>query len=326
MVARCANCAEPIEVSSDGRLPPWCTRCGADLNKGATPIPASAARVPDWPTSSSVGIAPDLSRAATISPPRIAEPPPTEGFDESRLLAVHDFSLRGYLHKVGPGILIVVIFLALAGGAFALAIKRPGSGTVAPGLLMAGLAAAFLVYTFAGYGKCIRRVEIFAGGIRWHGPSGTGEAAWGSVEAVYRSEIVLNGFRTSELRLVGRGGREVTFDLTIERYRELAGLVQGCCDEAMRPRKREEAGACGAEFGPVLVGPAGVSIEGWLVPWESVVRYGISGGRLWFHFQGHGRKDVPLHTIPNYLVLLHLMGEFAPPVVREASGLPATAG
>lgn len=75
----------------------------------------------DNPAAMSSGINGDFSQA--------------EDFDETRSLAVHDFSWRGYLHKVGPGILIVVIFLAIAGMMFALAIKWPDQGTTLPGLI-----------------------------------------------------------------------------------------------------------------------------------------------------------------------------------------------
>jgi hypothetical protein len=251
----------------------------------------------------------------------------TEDFDESQLLSIHDFSLRGYLHgKAGAGLMLVAIFLGIAGLLFAAALKQPGSGTMAPGLLMAGLAAACLVFTFAGYPKRIRRVEVFAGGICWHGPAGANRLAWRNVEAVYRFEVIFNGLPTSELRLVGTGGRDVVFDRTIERFRELAAFVQGHCAALMRPRKREEARTCGTEFGPVVVGPDGVSIEGGLIPWEYVAGHVISGGWLWIQSRGYGRKGIPLHTIPNSLVLFDLLEEFAPAPVCESAGPPVTAG
>ncbi len=331
MVTHCAQCSEPITMPADGRLPPWCSRCGADLGKRSTLVPAPtapapSAQVPNCSASPAVGIAQTPGRSATISVGRNANPVPVEGFEESRCLAVHDFSLRGYLHKAGPGLLLIAIFVAIAGMLFSLALTRPDAGTAMPGVLMAGIAVALLVYVSNLYGKCIRRVEVFTDGIRWRGPAGPGRLSWTDVEAVYRSELILNGFKMSELKLVSRDGREVVFDLTIDRYGELAGLIQGCSAEVILPRKREEAGACGAEFGPILVGPVGVSLEGWLTPWEAVARYGISGGWLWVHFRGHGRKGLSLSSIPNSLVLLQLMGEFAPQPVREASGLRATTG
>jgi hypothetical protein len=309
----CTNCGGLIEASSDGRLPPWCLHCGATVARENKVVSADAAVAQDGPTSPDVG-----------SPARQAGAWLSEDFDDTRAIGVYNFSLRGYLHKIGPGILMAAIFAALAAGGFFLALTRPNAGTTMPGLLMASFAVGFLVYSFAGFHKCIRRVEVFADGIRWQGPKGTGRLAWENVEAVYRSEIVLNGFRVSELKLVGRTGREVTFDLTIERYRELAGLIQGRSAESMRPRKREQAITCAAEFGPVRVSPAGVCVNGSLFPWESVTRCTIANGRLCFQFGGHGSQAVPLHTIPNYLVLLSLMDEFAL-AGREASGLHATA-
>ena len=157
---------------------------------------------------------------------------------------------------------------------------------------------------------------------------GASRLLWRDVEAVYRMELILNGFKQSQLKIVSTDGREVIFDLTIERNGELAGLIQVCSAEAMRPRKREEAGACGAEFGPVLVGPVGVSLEGWLTPWEAVARYGISGGRLWFHFRG--RRPVRASRCaasPTYLrVTLALLGEVCSAASPRGSGLPAIAG
>ncbi len=229
------------------------------------------------------------------------------------------------METVGAGLLMAGILAVIAAGGFALAIARPNANTTLPALLMLGLAGGALAFTFATYGKRIRRVEVFARGVRWYGPDGVGRLDWADVQTVYRFDVVINGFPKSELKLVTRSGREVIFDRTLDRYQEMMGLIQSRCAELMRPRKREEAEAGGADFGPLLVGPDGVSADGWLVPWESVDRYYISGGRLWFEFVGRGRKAVALSTIPDYLVLLYLLGEFAPPRVREASGLPATA-
>jgi DNA-directed RNA polymerase subunit N (RpoN/RPB10) len=306
MGIRCTSCGEIIEASSCGRLPPWCLSCGATVVNRTQTVSTDVATAQDGPASPDDGCAsrqPDAWRS--------------EDFDDTNPIGVYNFSLRGYLHKVGPGIMLAGIFGALAAGAFFLALTRPNAGTTAPGLLMAGFAVGFLVYSFAACGKCIRRVEVFADGIRWHGPKGTGRLAWEDVEAVYRSEIILNGFRVSELKLVGKTGREVVFDLTIERYKELAGFIQGRCAELMRPRKREQAMTCAAEFGPVRVSPAGVCVSGSLFPWQSVARYTISNGRLCFQFVGHGSQVVPLCSIPNYLVLLSLTDEFA---VAEREG------
>jgi hypothetical protein len=308
----CTNCGELIEASSGGRLPPWCLRCGATVANRTTTVSTDAATGQDAPA------------APNVASPSQSGAWPSEDFDDTWAIGVYNFSLRGYLHKVGPGILLAAIFAAIAAGMFFLALTRPNAGTTMPGLLMAGFAVGFLVYSFAARGKCLRRVEVFADGIRWHGPQGTGRLAWENVEAVYRSEIVLNGFPISELKLVGKTGREVVFDLTMERYKELAGLVQGRCTELMHPRKREQALTCAAEFGPVRVSPAGVCVGGSLFPWESLARCTISGGRLCFQFTGHASQAVPLGTIPNYLVLLSLMDEFAL-AEREASGLRAMA-
>jgi hypothetical protein len=277
------------------------------------------------PSLSGSGISTDVARPVVSSAWDHASSAHGNAFDDASPLAVFDFSLRGYSHKTGGAIILAGIFFGLAGLFVYLSFTPRGAGSTVPIVITTGLGIAFFVFPFAKYGKRIRRVEVFANGVRWHGPEGAGWLFWRNVEAVYRSELVLNGLRQSEIKLVG-GGREVTFDLTLDRYPEMAGLIQELCARSMRPRKREEAGSCGAEFGPLLVGPAGISIEGWLVSWDSVTRYVVKGGWLWFHFMGNGRKGIPLHTIPNYLLLLYLMGEFAPPAVRQASGLPVSGG
>jgi hypothetical protein len=312
VVTRCTNCGELIKASSSGRLPPWCLSCGATVGKETKTVSSDDATVQNEPTASEVD--------SDSRQPGVWR---SEDFDDANLIGVYNFSLRGYLHKVGPGILLTAIFGALAAGAFFLAFTRPNAGTTTPGLLMAGFAVGFLLYSFAGYGKCIRRVEVFADGIRWHGPKGIGRLAWEDVEAVYRSEIVLNGFPISELKVVGKSGREVVFDRTIERFREFAGLVQGRCAELMRPRKLKQAVSCAADFGPVRVSPAGVYVGGSLFPWEWVARYSVSGGRLCLQFHGYASQAVALSTIPNYLVLFSLMDEFSLPK-HEPSGLHET--
>jgi hypothetical protein len=324
MSAYCANCAEALDLPG-GRLPPWCPKCGADVTKDTLSAPAPAPRQPDRPAAPAAGISPTPGRSAQLSTGANTAPKSAASFDESQPLAAFDFSRRGYVETVGAGLLLAGILAVIAAGGFALEFARPNANTTLPALLMAGLAVGALAFTFAKHGKRIHRVEVFAGGVRWLGPDGVGRLAWADVETVYRFDVVINGFPKSELKLVTKSGREVVFDRTLDRYQEMMGLIQSRCAELMRPRKRQEAGACGAEFGPLLVGPAGVSTDGWLVPWESVERYSVSGGRLWIEFVGRGRKAIPLSTIPNYLVLLYLLGEFAPPQVREASGLPATA-
>jgi hypothetical protein len=319
MVIRCTNCAEPIEVPDGGRLPPWCLKCGATLSNVTT-----TASAPPAARAAQNGPAALASVADTVGAGRDTHRCSAEDFDDTQAIAVFDFSLWGYVHKVGPGFLLVGIFAALAAGGLLLDLTRPNAGTTMPSLIMAGIAVGFLVYSFAAYGRCIRRVEVFADGIRWFGPQGTGRFAWENVEAVYRSEIVLNGFLVSELKLVGRNGREVTFDLTLERFKEFADLVQRRSAESIRPRKRAEAEAYAAAFGPVYVGPGGVTVEGCLFPWEYVARYSVARGRLHLQLLGHGSKAVPLHVIPNYLVLLYLMEEFSTPT-REASGHAAMA-
>ncbi len=328
MAVQCKNCCQHFDDSLDVRLPPWCPRCGVDLGRGAAAVsPAPSPVAPDG-----TGARPAAAVAAAPVRPAIApahdpvRATPATHFDESRPIAVHAFSLAGYLHKLGPALMLAVIFLAIAALLFGLALTRPNSGTLAPGLLMAVLSAAFLFPVIAGYGRGIRRVEVFADGIVWHGPARTGRLAWQDVGEVYRSEIVLNGFRKSELKLVA-AGREVTFDLTLERFPELAGLVQSRSAAALRDRVREEARTGSAGFGPVAVNPVGVSVEGESFPWEAVTRYEVAGGRLWFQFHGRtGRRCVALHAVPNYMVLLYLLGELAPPAVREASGVIGPAG
>src|SRR5436190_3789866 len=151
MFTRCAKCSAAIDMSDEGRLPASCPRCGANLGQNPGTTHASAARMPE--------------RLCTSGN---SDPSQTEALDETRLFAVHEFSLRGYLNgKAGAGLLLVFIFLGIAGLAFGVALMRPGSGMIAPGLIMLGLAAAFLVYTFISYPKRIRRVEVFADGIRW---------------------------------------------------------------------------------------------------------------------------------------------------------------
>lgn len=332
MALLCPKCLGTFDMAG-GRLPPWCPHCGADVNKETLEASDPAAARQDRPASPSPGLAPPwmpgpVGQPDGIAAERFAVPAPAlaTGFDDGRPLAVYDFSTKGYLHTISPGIMMFAIFAALAAGGVALDLTRPNAKTALPALLMGGIGFAILAFSFAGYGKRIRRVEVFADGIRWHGPEGVLRLAWADVEAVYRSEIVFNGFPKSELKLVARNGREVTFDRTIDRYQEFMNLVQGRSADAIRPRKLAESGSCGAEFGPLLVGPAGISTDGWLVPWDAIERYYVRNGRLCIEFLGRGSKSIPLHGIPNYLVLLYLMGEFAPPAVRQASGVPAAAG
>jgi hypothetical protein len=323
MAIRCANCREAIDLPNNGRLPPWCPRCGINLNKDDSTFPEADLKLPASPVVASgplTASSPTDSSSGTIANHRQAE-----GLGDSHALAIHNFSMRGFLQKVSPGIVIVVVFLGIATGMFALAIMRPAQGTTLPGVICVGIAAACIGFMFTVYAKCIRRVEVYADAIRWQRPDGVGRLAWESIAAVYRSEIVMNGFPTSELKLVATNGREVVFDRAVERFFDLAHFVQERCAQLMLPRNREEARNGGADFGPVRVGTVGVTIEGLLIPWESVANYSIANGWLRFQFQEHGSKGIPLHTIPNYLVLLNLMSELAPQV-RKDVGSPVTAG
>src|SRR5205807_6642035 len=51
MAIHCAHCAHEIELPADGRRPPWCSHCGADL-KTANALPAPALAAAASPASS----------------------------------------------------------------------------------------------------------------------------------------------------------------------------------------------------------------------------------------------------------------------------------
>jgi hypothetical protein len=246
-------------------------------------------------------------------------------FDDSRPIAVHDFSLRAFSGKTGAYVLLIVVFVVIAGLLLLLSVTRPGSRTLAPGLLTLAIGVGFCFPPVAQYSRRVRRVEVFPGGIRWHAADGTGQLPWDRVEAVYRTELVINGFRRSEIKLVSGGG-QVTFDRSLDRHAELANLIQSRSADLLRPRKRQEAAAGGAAFGGVLVGQSGVSLDGAFLPWEGIARYGVRAGQLWIQPHRGGIKAVPLLAVPNYLVLLYLLGELAPPAVREASGVAGLPG
>lgn len=71
---------------------------------------------PREPASGGVGIGQDVCSQADASDRGSPETRSADVFDESRLLAVLDFRLGGYLNgKAGAGLMRVVIFLCIAG-------------------------------------------------------------------------------------------------------------------------------------------------------------------------------------------------------------------
>src|SRR3954451_19213576 len=65
----CPGCARPVSADGNGRLPPWCPKCGASLRG-----PAEAPRPTEATPPSAVQTAPEPAPAPAATAPVAAEP------------------------------------------------------------------------------------------------------------------------------------------------------------------------------------------------------------------------------------------------------------
>jgi hypothetical protein len=226
-------------------------------------------------------------------------------------VSVHRFSLVGLLSRYGPFVLLFGLFAAIGLALLALAIARPEGLTILPGLICLAVALVCLGGPLYGFVRRHTRVEVSPEGLRWQGPH-SGSCSWNDIRTVYRTEKIINQtFRLTELKLVLTNGEVVSFNHSLTDYDRLAEAVQQQAARALLGPLRQAASSQ-AEFGPVMLSPDGITIQGELLPWQDIQQHTVFNGSLLvstIKYPGWQGKFVALSEIPNYLVLLQLLDE-----------------
>jgi hypothetical protein len=229
----------------------------------------------------------------------------------SEPLSKHELFFGGFLSRYAPQCMLFAVFFVIGIGLTILGVRNPENKTLLPGVLSTVGGLLWLIPLPVGLFRRARAAEVYADRLKWTDAAGQHECRWDEVAEVYRVERITNrSFRYTLLRLVLADGRQVQFDHTLGGYNQLADQVQARTAEHLLPAKQRALDGPGAEFGPVTLSRAAVTIGGETFPWDEVEQYTICNGSLVAFprsYQGHAGKEVALSAVPNYPVLLHLL-------------------
>lgn len=177
-----------------------------------------------------------------------------------------------------------------------------------------GLGALYLLVQLA---MRIRRrvvwVEVEAAGMRWSCCGETHQKRWDEVKSFHRKERLENGVEIGAVNVEFLDGSEMGFNRMLSHYDVVATGIQSFAAAALRTAKEQELATGKADFGTVTLRKSGFDYDGRTHEWADV-DYGIVRGHLAFVPVGAEMNPnnittaIPLESIPNYAVLLDLMG------------------
>jgi hypothetical protein len=228
----------------------------------------------------------------------------------------HEFSVSDFLSQYALHLILTGVFAAL--GLFAMI---SGRGRAANDLFAVGVVALVgslgpLVPLVLAALKTIDAVELDHQAIRWKDAAGDHSLTWQEVKEVYRVELVRNGFRTARLMLVPIAGDPVTFNRSLSHYELLAETAQSNHAAVWLSTRQAEVEQGGATFGPIVLRPDSIIVEGEVILWDALEQYALLRGYLCFvtpRHRGKGMKMVAVKDIPDYLLLMHLMEHYGKP-------------
>jgi hypothetical protein len=163
--------------------------------------------------------------------------------------------------------------------------------------------------------KRVRWVRVYEEGLRWKVRSRVHKYRWDEVTNVRRTEMDIVGpdgrrtdfSRTAYLILRFADDTGVTFDPALKDYTKLANYAQQAVAASQLAESAVELEQGGKEFGPVHVSRKGVTANGRFFGWKEVRWLAVHNGELCAHHECEGWRPIPLHEIPNYLLLLSLV-------------------
>jgi hypothetical protein len=229
----------------------------------------------------------------------------------------HVFTWAGFWERwqrVVPGAIVLVVV-----GAIAIEYNDPAKPQSAKnmGMFSVLIGVALLLFLFTRL-MSVWSVRLDDEGVTWFGPFGSRHRDWDEITAVYRTEkitIAQGRFPTRKLKLQFADGGSVTFDQSVSDFAELADSVQLTVAELLGPAKRAELEEHGqVEFGPVTLRDDGILMQREFFGWDGLDTCKIFNGHLVAYGRPRrtryeGDQEVPLSAIPNYPILLDLLGK-----------------
>lgn len=205
-----------------------------------------------------------------------------------------------------PAIALVTGFQSAPGEVFA------GDRTTNT-LVGGGLLAIALWASVALVRKAAMRVELHTGGLRWRERGLTRDIAWEEIaelRGVHTARTVAGAevARTSVYRLVLEGGTEYVMTNMLSDLGALAARIEAELARRRLPllRARLERGERVA-FGPVALGPDGVTSGDRTIAWAALAGVDVEGGVVRVH--GPILIEVRWSAVPNAALLLALLEE-----------------
>jgi hypothetical protein len=226
--------------------------------------------------------------------------------------------------------MLAAIAAALAAGFLTLAVAKPDTGTLLPGLLFAAAALGCAIPLAVAFVRRVRRAEIRPDRVVWWAADGEHDLRWEDVESVHRFERITgngrSGWYQTALTITGRRGEKVVFDHSLSDFAGLADQAQRLSARHLLARKEAECRQGAVQFGPLTLRADGVSHGGKRHCWNEI-EYAVSRGFLTIvpagdKFGWQDRVEVALADIPNVLVLLELMARLGKPPTDPARVIP----
>lgn len=228
----------------------------------------------------------------------------------------HEFSLGGFFSLYAPHLILTCIFAALGLFGMIAGRSRAANDLFAVGVIaLVGSFGPLIPLVLAAL-KTIDAVELDHQAIGWKDAAGDHRLTWQEIKEVYRRELVRNGFRTAELKVVPIAGDPVTFNRSLSNYEQLADTAQSHHAAVWLSTRQAEVEQGGATFGPIVVRPDGVIVEGEVILWDALEQYALLRGYLCFvtpRHRGKAMKMVAVKDVPDYLLLMHLMEHYGKP-------------
>jgi hypothetical protein len=322
MALECKKCPFIVTVQPGDKAPPWCPRCGADLQT-ATPVVmgASATGVTGLPAAN---IAVPTHGALYESGPELdLQTPALPSLLREETLGTSEEVFRGkLLWQLVAGGCAIVCF-----GIVAIAVSQLIHPRKPPEVGVYGVLGMFtiggLVAVYVAYRLCGQKYAVFPDQlVEWQcfKPTSFG---WNQIREVFQQAHPA----WTNYRVVTRLGRTFTVKGEIKNHKRLGELIAGRVAALMLPAALHELeSGRDVRIGPLLVNRAGVVVDGQLEPWHriGVLAFGLNPnpkkGTSMVSNMIHlriGSSWVELGDIPNYRLFEELAHRLFPACVSS---------
>jgi hypothetical protein len=237
-----------------------------------------------------------------------------------KLVTKHEYEFLSafpdYVQRLG----CLAVGLAMTAGGAALLLYGTGgknsfSAWIFGGLLLLfGLLAAGSMVLLWPW-KRVRWARVYEEGLKWQAGRREYKYRWDEVTSVNRAEMEFVGpegrrstsSRVAYVSLRFADGTGVSFDPALTNYDKLANYVQQAVAASQLAESGGELDEAGKTFGPVHISRKGVTANGRFFKWKEVRWLAVHNGELCAHHECTSWRPIPLHEIPDYVLLLSLV-------------------